>query len=73
MSGGSIDYAYSKVRMIAEQFLEGSDDPLRRAMAIELFEMDDVLEAIDRRRFHDYGEPFEIDAPVNTLEEVCCQ
>ena len=34
MSGGSMDYAYSKVRMIAEQFLEDSDDPLRRA---ELF------------------------------------
>ena len=47
MSGGSMDYAYSKVRMIAEQFLEDSDDPLRRALATELFEIADVLKAIE--------------------------
>ena len=47
MSGGSMDYAYWKVRMIAEQYLEGSDDPLRRALATELFEMADVLKAIE--------------------------
>lgn len=47
MSGGSMDYAYSKVRMIAEEFLEGSEEPLRRVLATELFELADVLRAIE--------------------------
>ena len=47
MSGGTMDYAYSKVRMIAEQFLEGSEEPLRRVLATELFEIADVLKAIE--------------------------
>ena len=47
MSGGTMDYAYSKVRMIAEQFLECSEEPLRRVLATELFEIADVLKAIE--------------------------
>ena len=47
MSGGSMDYAYLKARTIAEQLLDGPDDPLRRALATELFEIADVLKAIE--------------------------